>query len=163
MPPGKIISPAVIVSTLVATLTIISANIIIMAILKTQPFYTPFNPDNADYNQQNLETTSIFQFGNFQYLSTAVVFSLTMGRPFRRDIWWSWGFIINIVIFTAFNIMWMFNAGKVLMDFVLSVKLPMYWKGYMFGLAIVNFIVILILELLLVPPLTWLFNWIGTQ
>lgn len=44
------------------------------------------------------------------------------------------------------------------MEFVNVVKLPLYWKGETFGLAIVNFIAILIFEVVLVPPLTWIFN-----
>lgn len=84
-----------------------------------------------------------------------------MGRPLRADLWWSWGFLINCAILTAFNIMWCFNAGKVLMEFVNVVRFPWYWKGTMFGLAIANFFVILILEIFLVPILTWVFNKIG--
>jgi hypothetical protein len=70
--------------------------------------------------------------------------------------------LINCAILTAFNVMWCFNAGTDLMQFVNVVILPTYWKGEMFGLAVVNFVVLLLLELLLVPLLTWVFNWIGT-
>jgi cation-transporting ATPase 13A2 len=79
LPPGKLISPAVISSTFVATATIILSNIIILVILQTQNFYTPYNPDNDDYSSYNQESTTIFAFSNFQYISTAIVFSITLG------------------------------------------------------------------------------------
>lgn len=65
MPPGKLISPAVISSTLVATLTIILANIIMLAILKSQNFYTPYNPSNDQYSMFNQDTSTVFCFSSF--------------------------------------------------------------------------------------------------
>jgi len=59
--------------------------------------------------------------------------------------------------------MFTFNAGYDLMQFINIVPLPTAWKGETFGLAIVNFIVLLIIELTLVPFLTMIFNWIGTK
>jgi magnesium-transporting ATPase (P-type) len=67
--------------------------------VQLQPFYVEpaeIGPDSiAGGNTISYENTVLFMISNFQYLVTAVAFSV--GKPFRKSIFSNWPFLISLV------------------------------------------------------------------
>ena len=76
--------------------------------IRSQPFYTPLDPEELDFDEPNLsyEETVLFMVANFQYLVTCMAFSVS--KPFRKPIYTNYPFFFCVVFLAIFNTLCVF-------------------------------------------------------
>ncbi|CAF1030654.1 unnamed protein product [Rotaria sordida] len=143
-PRTKLISWRPLVS-LIGHLSICAAfQAFIFEYVKKQPWYEPF-----EFNEEKIYishiNTAVFLQSTFQYIWESIVFS--RGAPYRRSIFSNWLFLISIVLTFGFSCFLLFIPIKsVYTFFELRIIPDIKFKLIIFGLAILNFIIMHMFE-----------------
>lgn len=138
-PSGKLFSVFNLSSTLSHILLTVGFQVIIYIRLQQKKWYYTIDNEHNDpfgSNSSIFETTSLFLYANFQYLTGAFIFSL--GRRWKQPIYTNWAFCIwwGIVLMTS--IFLIFTHDNIIFPFLQVLWVPMPWRLEMFYWALAN-------------------------
>jgi len=138
-PSGKLFSVFNLSSTLSHILLTVAFQIIIDVRLQRKSwYYTIDNKGNDPFgsNSSIFETTSLFLYANFQYLTSGYIFSL--GRRWKQPIYTNYLFCIwwGVVLMTSLFLI--FTYDNIFFPFLQVLWVPMPWRLEMFYWALAN-------------------------
>jgi len=152
-PIASLLSPTVITSLAVIIVLHVGLQGGMFVLLKGQSWYQPidkqpdYSPDDPG-NERCQESTTMFLFSVFQYISSILVFSID--EHFRLPLYKNVPLLIALCVLIPINIyIVLFPAGWIMSVMVL-VDLPMNFKAYILGMAAANLLVVWIFEKFLV-------------
>eukprot|EP00127_Corallochytrium_limacisporum_P000658 Clim_evm57s22 gene=Clim_evmTU57s22 len=95
-PPGSLIAPVVIISLILHILLVVLFQVMAYVWLQKQPWYRPLQPDPAADNIESQENYVIFFISCFQYLHTAIAFSLS--KQYRQPIYNNRPYLFTLIL-----------------------------------------------------------------
>ncbi|KAI8916065.1 hypothetical protein EDD86DRAFT_272937 [Gorgonomyces haynaldii] len=122
-----------------------------------QPWYKPGIIDLDAEIYLSMENTVVFLTSSYQYLITAIVF--TVGPPYQESIWKNVPYITLIIGLSALTSWITLAPPPQLMDILKLVELPSSARTFVFALAVLNFGVSWTAERYIFPQIA---KWIGT-
>jgi len=137
-PSGKLFSLLNLSSTLLHIALTVAFQVTIYFRLHGKTWYYPID-DTGNGDESNsaiFETSSLFVYANFQYLTTAFIFSL--GRKWKQPIYTNYLFCLwwGVCLLTSFLLLFTYN--KPVFDFLQVLWMPDSWRAEMFYWAIFN-------------------------
>lgn len=148
-PPVSLMSPGPILSILTQTIIIVVPQVLAFVHVQQQPWFTKF-VDNEKDEYMGYENAAVFLVSAYQYIILAITFS--KGAPFRKTIFSNWLFLINLIVCTAVTLF--ITLYPMNDSFASAVELAqfrsMHYRGMIVGLAAINFLVSIIVEMYIV-------------
>ncbi|XP_076452131.1 polyamine-transporting ATPase 13A3-like isoform X2 [Babylonia areolata] len=147
-PPISLISAGPILSIISQLIIVIVVQVLVYLHLQLQPWFVPFvENDEDDYVCHT--NAAVFLISAYQYIILSVTFS--KGAPFRKSIFSNWVFLINLIICTAATIWITIYPTDEFAEIMELALLPsMGYKGLLVGVAFINLLVSISLEMFLV-------------
>ncbi|KAL4505183.1 hypothetical protein ABPG72_016250 [Tetrahymena utriculariae] len=110
VPGSSLVSFPVLCSVIGQTLVNGGFQIIVFIILKSQSWYLSVvdahtylgDLDDEDARKSCYESTTLFLFANFQYISTCIAFSI--GKPFKKEFYTNRLFTFSVVLITSISL-----------------------------------------------------------
>jgi predicted P-type ATPase len=131
-PPGSLVSPTILVSIVGQIALHVGAQVVILELIKSQPWFVPLVPDPDVANILCFENTGVFLFSTFQYVAVAIAF--TLGRPYRAPVSSNHWFVISAVLLLALNAVFVLTPTPFMRDTLQLLALP----GRNFALMLVG-------------------------
>jgi cation-transporting ATPase 13A3/4/5 len=146
-PSGKLFSVFNLSSTMTHILLTVAFQVGVYILLQRKAWYYPIDNKNNDSYGSNsaiFETSSLFVYANFQYLTSAFIFSL--GKQWKQAIYTNYVFCIwwAICLLTSFFLL--FSYDNVFFPFLQVLWTPKAWRLEMLYWALFNCAMNLIAE-----------------
>jgi len=108
IPTSTLFYYPVLTSVIVAALIQLSFQVFFFFNIRQQPFYRPVDPSIAKFGspQSGYEGNVLFYVANFQYLVTAISFSIA--KPFRKQIWTNFPYMFSIASILIIDVLILF-------------------------------------------------------
>ncbi|GAM23432.1 hypothetical protein SAMD00019534_066070 [Acytostelium subglobosum LB1] len=141
-PSGRLISGAVVGSLIVHILLCLAFQAMIFLTVQHQPWYNEQRIDPQ--NIVTYVTTSLFTYGNFQYLIIAL--ALSFGKPFLKPLYTNRLLFIVYLVTLGTSLLILFAPSERVWKVAQLLVLPVSWRFVMIGSIIANLCVNLIAE-----------------
>ncbi|XP_029642002.1 probable cation-transporting ATPase 13A3 [Octopus sinensis] len=148
LPPSSLVSFPPVLSLIFQTLIQVLIQIICFISVYNQSWFIPYIP-NEEEEYLSYENAAIFLSSCYQYIIMAVIYS--KGRPFRKSIFSNYFFLVNVFLAflaTIFITVYPFQGLAELFELK---PFPSVWYRLIYvGIAIINFLFSLLVELFIV-------------
>ncbi|XP_022090369.1 probable cation-transporting ATPase 13A3 [Acanthaster planci] len=149
-PPSKLVIFPLIFSVVVQVAIQAACQVAIFFILQEQPWFVPLVPEQNSKNLVAWETTSVFLVSMFQYSTVAIIY--TPRKPYRRAIYTNYLYLVDLIIIHACSLVILFYPPTAIEDLFQLKHIPSFrFKGIIFGVVLLNFVLSALVELILVP------------
>ncbi|XP_022090368.1 probable cation-transporting ATPase 13A3 [Acanthaster planci] len=152
-PPSKLAIFPVIFSVITQVAIQAACQVAVFFILQEQPWFVPLVPEQNSKNLVAWETTSVFLVSMFQYSTVAIIY--TPRKPYRRAIYTNYLYLVDLIIIHACSLVILFYPPTAIEDLFKLKHIPSFrFKGIIFGVVLLNFILSALVELVLVSSRT---------
>ncbi|XP_038078895.1 probable cation-transporting ATPase 13A3 [Patiria miniata] len=149
-PPSKLAITTVMVSLVMQVLIQAICQVAIFFILLQQSWFVPLEQQANSTNTLCWETTSIFLVAMFQYSTVAIVY--TPGKPYRKAIYSNYVYMVDLIIIHACSLVILFYPPTEIEELFKLKHISSYrFKGVIFGVVLINFVLSALVELLIIP------------
>jgi len=146
-PSGKLFSVFNLSSTMShIVLTVVFQCIVYLRLQQKNWYYPIDNKNNDPYgsNSAIFETSSLFVYANFQYLTSAFIFSL--GKQWKQAIYTNYWFCMWWGVTLVTSLFLLFTYNDLFFPFMQILWIPVAWRQEMFYWAVVNTVMNLVAE-----------------
>lgn len=154
-PLSSLISFSPLLSLTIQVFLIILFQVCAFEHLRMMDWYAPFNHTvDDDESDGCLENYTIFTVSSFQYIILAIVFS--KGKPYRKNIFTNYGFILSIIIMTSISIyLTLYPAEWIINSFELVLPEDFNFRLYLLFYGFANFLLSILIEYFLIDNLVF--------